>query len=297
MTLADILLFTIKLSIFLTVLSFGLRATPSDIMHLFRRPGQLIRALLSIFVAMPIVAIVLIKLLPMDPVLETTLVALAVSPVPPVLPNKAIQEEGQKSFTYGLLAAVSIISVFVIPMAFRFLDAMFQRDNSFSDEATVKTISVTILVPILGGMVILYFLPKLAERFANPLHKLGGTLLMVGFLPVLISLLPLIWSLIGSGWAIVSIVFAVVGVTVGHFFGGPESSIRKVLSLATAARHPAVAIALVTSNVTEAQKDLAIASVIVYVLISGMVAAPFLARLTKRSEKSDDAVIKQEKLA
>ena len=297
MTLADILLFTIKLSIFLTVLSFGLRATPSDIMHLFRRPGQLIRALLSIFVVMPIVAIILIKLLPMDPVLETTLVALSVSPVPPVLPNKAIQEEGQKSFTYGLLAAVSIISVFVIPMAFRFMDAIFQKDNSFSDDATVRTIGLTILVPILGGMVILYFMPRLAARFADPLHKLGGTLLMVGFLPVLISLLPMIFTLIGSGWALVSIVFAVVGVTVGYFFGGPANSIRKVLALATASRHPAVAIALVTSNVTASQKNLAIASVIVYVLISGIVGAPFLTRLTNRRAGPVEAAVTKEKLA
>jgi BASS family bile acid:Na+ symporter len=297
MTLVGILLITIKVSIFVTVLSFGLRASPSDITHLFRRPGQLIRALLSIFIVMPIVAIVLIRFLPMDVVLETTLVALSVSPVPPVLPNKAIKEGGQQAFTYGLLAAVSIISVFVIPLAFRFLDAMFQQDHSYSETGTIKTISLTILVPILGGMVIRYFMPALAERLANPFHRIGMGLLALGFLPVLISFLPLIFSLIGSGWALVSIAFAVVGVTVGYFFGGPDPAGRKVLALATASRHPAVAIALVTANVDESQQKLAIASVIVYVLISGIVGAPFLTRLTKRSEKPEETAVEQEKLA
>jgi BASS family bile acid:Na+ symporter len=140
-------------------------------------------------------------------------------------------------------------------------------------------------------------MPALAERLANPFHRIGMGLLALGFLPVLISFLPLIFSLIGSGWALVSIAFAVVGVTVGYFFGGPDPAGRKVLALATASRHPAVAIALVTANVDESQQKLAIASVIVYVLISGIVGAPFLTRLTKRSEKPEETAVEQEKLA
>jgi predicted Na+-dependent transporter len=40
-----------------------MRASLSDIAHLFRRPGQLIRALVSIFVIMPVFAIVASRLL------------------------------------------------------------------------------------------------------------------------------------------------------------------------------------------------------------------------------------------
>ena len=52
MDVATVLGLGVKISIFITVLSLGMRASLSDIAHLFRRPGLLLRALVSIFVIM-----------------------------------------------------------------------------------------------------------------------------------------------------------------------------------------------------------------------------------------------------
>ena len=56
MDTASILLLVIKASIVLTVLGLGLNATWQDALSLFRRPGLLIRSVLSMNVIMPIVA-------------------------------------------------------------------------------------------------------------------------------------------------------------------------------------------------------------------------------------------------
>jgi len=296
MTVTDALLLMIKLSVFVTVLSFGLNATLVDVLRLFQQPGRLAKALFSIYVAMPLVAIVLVKLLPMSATLETALVALSVSPVPPILMNKALKERGRKSFNYGLLAGVSIISIFVIPLAFRFLDVMFQRDGRFSEAATIQMISVTVLLPILIGMLTRHLAPGLSERLGPPLNKVGMILLLLPFVVVLIAFIPLIFTLIGSGWALVSIVFATAGIAIGRSLGGAEPADRTVLSLASASRHPWVAVALITANVGESQRQLAMAAVIVYVLINAVVAAVYLAWLAKHSDQRH-GTIKQHKLA
>ena len=56
MSVQTILVLGLQVSIFLTVLSLGMRASFSDIGHLFGRPGQLIKSLLSMFLIMPVFA-------------------------------------------------------------------------------------------------------------------------------------------------------------------------------------------------------------------------------------------------
>ena len=80
MDVAAILGLGVKISIFMTVLSLGMRASLSDIAHLFRRPGQLIKAMLAIFVIMPVFAILAVKVFSLSPVVRVVLVALSAFP-------------------------------------------------------------------------------------------------------------------------------------------------------------------------------------------------------------------------
>jgi BASS family bile acid:Na+ symporter len=121
-------------------------------------------------------------------------------------------------------------------------------------------------------------------------------LLLLPFVAVLIAFVPLIFTLIGSGWALVSIVFASAGIIIGRVLGGPEDADRTVLSLASASRHPWVAVALIAANVDESQQKLAMAAVIVYVLINASVAAVYLAWLAKNSDQRH-GTMKHHKLA
>jgi BASS family bile acid:Na+ symporter len=281
----------IKISIFMTVLSLGMRASLSDIAHLFRRPKQLIRALLSIFVIMPVFAILLVKNFALDPVIGVVLLALSVSPIPPMFPKKAFKSGGESSFTFGLLAAVTILSTLMIPLAFKMFDAVF-NDAQFSAAFLVKTLATAALLPMAIGMAFRYGAPQFSERFADPLSKIGGILLLVSFLPILIAILPTIWSLIGMGRGLALTLFALVGVTVGYFLGGSDPKERTVLALATASRHPGIAIALATANADDTPKKLIAAAVIFYLIISAIVIAPFLKWLS--GDKTEEKAVERE---
>ncbi|HEY0460814.1 MAG TPA: hypothetical protein VGC97_16880 [Pyrinomonadaceae bacterium] len=279
MSLLFIIGIGVKLSLFLTLLGYGLQATLDDVLYLFRRPGQLVRALLSINVIMAIFVALLIVIFDFNPVIEIALAALAISPVPPLLPNKALKSGGEKSFTYGLLAAVSLLSILTIPLILKIFEAIFEKRGEFSEMAVITTILISVIVPLVIGMVIRYFAPAFSERVAGALGKFAMILLIVTFLPILVGLLPLMWSLIGNGTLPAIVAFALVGITVGHFLGGPDPQERTVLALATSSRHPAIAITLASAGVAEKDAKLAAAAIVLYLLVSAIVATPYLAWL------------------
>jgi BASS family bile acid:Na+ symporter len=91
MSLSDVILLFLKLSIVLSVLAIGLHVTFADTAYLFRKPGLLGKALLSMYVIMPIVALVLAWSFDLHPAVKVALVTLSVSPIPPILPNRGIR--------------------------------------------------------------------------------------------------------------------------------------------------------------------------------------------------------------
>ena len=82
-------------------------------------------------------------------------------------------------------------------------------------------------------------------------------------------------SLIGDGALIAIVAFTILGLAVGHALGGPRSDERAVLALATAARHPAVAIGIVLAAFPD--DELAPTAVLLAVLVSTLAAAPYTA--------------------
>ena len=115
--MTGIILLVLKASIILSVLAIGLKSTFDDTTYLFRRPAHLVRALVSMNVLMPLLALVLALTFNFHPAVKIALVAISVSPVPPIFPNKAFKAGGAEKYTIGLLTAVATVSVIVIPIA------------------------------------------------------------------------------------------------------------------------------------------------------------------------------------
>jgi bile acid:Na+ symporter, BASS family len=275
MTPVTILMVLLQASLFLVVLSFGLQVRMEDVLYLFRRPLQLIKSLISIFVVMLIFAVIVTRVFDLRGVVEIALIALALSPIPPLIPNRLLKAGGGKSFSFGLLAAVSLLSIIIVPGVLRLLVAVFGLQVNFSESAVLKTISTGIVIPIVIGMVIRYFVPA-SEKFAGILGKIGMIVAVLGLLPILLALLPFMWTVIGNGTILAIIGFAVVGMVAGHLLGGPEPADQTVLAIATASRHPAIAIALASANAGESDVKLVAAVVVLYALISVVVSVPYI---------------------
>ena len=69
-------------------------------------------------------------------------------------------------------------------------------------------------------------------------------------------------------------IFVVCGLIVGHLLGGPEPDDRTVLAIATASRHPGIALAIAHINYPE-EKQLA-AAVLIFLLTNAALTAPYV---------------------
>ena len=281
-SILEALILGLMISVFLTLLSLGMRASLNDLVCLFRRPGQLARALLSMYVIMPVVAILMVKSFDLDPVIKVALLTLSVSPIPPAFPKKAFKSGGEASFIFGLLTAISLLSIIAIPLVFVLFNAVFTREAKLSESWIVQTILTRILLPLLIGMGFRHSAPALSERYGHIVERAGGILLLASFLPILILILPTIWSLIGMPTILAVVFFALVGGASGYFLGGPDPNERFVLAMATATRHPGIAITLAITNAGETPKKLLVAAVILYLIVSAIAVTPFLKWLSGR---------------
>ena len=109
MTLQALILILLKSSIFLNVFAIGLEASTSEAAYLFRRPGELVRAFFAVNVLMPLFAAILALVFNLNPAVEIALVALAISPIPPLIPRKVAKATSSGSYAIGLLIALGVL--------------------------------------------------------------------------------------------------------------------------------------------------------------------------------------------
>lgn len=275
MNMIEVILLVLKASIMLAVFAVGLQATFADATFLFRRPALLFRAFLSMNVLMPLVALALAAPFDLHPAVKIALVVISVSPTPPIFPKKALKAGGKDDYTIGLLVAAAVLSIIVIPITLEIFEKITDVPLTMQAASVALLVLSTILVPLLVGMTVRKIAPAIADRAAKPVGIVASVLLMLSALPILIGMASTVFSFIGNGKILILLAFALVGLIIGHFLGGPEPQNRLVLALATASRHPAVALAIAHANFPN--QKLTAAAVFLYVIISAILSAIYLA--------------------
>ena len=279
MSLQTLILFVLKASILLNVFAIGLKASLHDATYMFRSPGKLAKALLAMNVLMPLFAVAFVLAFHLKHAVEVALVALAVSPVPPILPRKLRKAGATESDTIGLLVAVGILAIVFVPAAMEILERVFHVPLRMTFASVAALVFITIILPLALGIAVHTLAPVAADRLVNPIAKIASIALLLSAVVILFSGAPAIWELTGNGTLVAIAAFVLVGLLIGHFVGGPKPENRTGLALATASRHPGIAIALVVANFPE--EKLAISAVLLYLLVNILVSIPYHI-LTKR---------------
>ena len=221
--------------------------------------------------------------------LKAALVLLALSPVPPVLPKKQIKVGGSESYVLGLLMAASLAAIVVVPAGITLIGRVFGQDLDVPFGVTTKVVAMSVLLPLLAGLVVVRLAPRFAARAAKPVVIASIVLLVASFLPVLVAARHLLFAQIGNFTILAIVLFALLGIVVGHLMGGPEPGDRKALALAVATRHPGVALAILH---VLAPNDKRVAGIVLlYLLVSGVVAVPYLA--WRKRARAEQGVRKQ----
>ncbi len=275
MSLAISILF-IKISIVLAVLSVGLRATLADAVCLFRHPTNLIRAFLSMNIVMPLFALALAIMFNLHPAVKVALVALSVSPVPPLLPRKLVKAGSRENYPIGLLVGMAILSIVTIPVTMELFEKLVGVPLTMPPLAVAAVVLETVIVPLLIGIIVRRLAPVRAAGAIKPLNIWSSIPLIVGVVLVLFASARAIFSLIGNGTLLVLAGFVLIGLVVGYVFAGPEPEKKYVLALATAWRHPGLAVAIATANFPN--QKLATPAIALYLIVSGIITGIVISR-------------------
>src|ERR1700752_1019788 len=188
MTMTAVILLMLKASIILSVFAIGLNTTLADATFLFRRPGHLLRALLSMNVLMPLVALVIAAPFNLHPAVKIALVVMSVSPTPPLLPNKALKAGGTEAYTIGLLVAAAVLSIIVIPLSMWMFERITGVALAMGAGSVAALVLTTILAPLLAGIAVRHIARTSAERVARPIGLFATVLLAVSAVPILIGI-------------------------------------------------------------------------------------------------------------
>ncbi len=257
-------------SILLLVFALGARATLADatglVREMFRPPHLLLRALAAMYVIVPATAVGLGLMLDLPRPVHVGLLALAVSPIPPILPGKQLRSGGSPAHVFGLLVAVSLIAIVQVPLMVVLLGRIFGRETSFGPGQVAAVIGTTILVPLAAGVVFRRVAPRRAGEVALRASRLGTGLLAGTVILILLKAGPAMLALVRGDVMLAIVSMAGIAAATGHGLGGPSASDRAILAFASAMRHPGLALAVATANLPEEPRMLA--AILLYVLVA-----------------------------
>lgn len=286
MTFAGLIVIALQASVFFTVLSFGLASSWDDIRFPLRHPSLLARSLVAMYIIVPFFAVAVTALFALHPATKIAIVALALSPIPPLLPQRELKAGGTASYAFGLLFIAALLSVVLVPVGLILVANIFGFAPQTSVPAVVQVLLITVIVPFAAGVAVHQYVPIVAARIAKPVSVGAMVVLVASGAVVLALLMPSMISLVGNGTLVVFAAFVAAGLIAGHLLGGPEANNRTVLALSSAVRHPAVALAIASANFP--QQKLVTPAVFLYLLVNVVVSIPYLVWQRRRATLGEE---------
>ncbi len=269
----QLIVLALQVSIIGTVFSFGLNTIPADFRYLFDRPGLLFRSLLAVLVITPLMAIVLVQVFEFQHAAEVALVALAISPLPPLLPSKESRIVGNTSYGLALMALLALLCIVTVPLSIKVIEQVVGRPLNVPIAAIVRTVSVAVLLPLLVGMVVRAQLPAVAERIEPVVTLVAKILLALAAVALFAGMWRAILGAIGGGAVAAMVVFVVVALAIGDLLGQPEREHSIVLALSAASHHPAIALSIASAN---APNEHFAGTILLYLLVNLVVGGLYI---------------------
>jgi len=274
MSAAKLVGLALNMSIWLMVFGIALNAGAWRVRTIFRNPALLLRSLVAMYVVMPLFAVWVALNFELNRAVLTALILLALSPVPPVLPSKQLKAGGSMNYVIGLLIVAALAAILVVPAGVDVIGRAFGYELNVPFAVTARVVGTSVLLPVVAGLAVARWAPPFAEKAAGPVAAVSTVLLLVCLALIVVSK----WSALAAqanNFTVVAIVlFIAVGLVTGHLLGGPEPDNRTSLALATATRHPGVAVAVLNVIAPTAED---VAPVVLLYLLVGMIASlPYL---------------------
>jgi BASS family bile acid:Na+ symporter len=227
-----------------SMLATGLDLTVAQIVGPLKNVGLVALALLANFVLVPLLTMGIIWLIPLEESLQIGLIVLATVAGAPFLVKEVQAARGDLSQGVALMFLLMVVTIGYVPLVLPLL--LPGVEVSAWDIA--KSLIVTMLIPIILGLLIRANSPDTAQNWTPFLNKISGVALLVMLVTGVGLNISNIIDLIGSGGFLALILFVVGSFGIGFLLGGRKASVRSVLGLGTAQRNVAAAVLVASLN-------------------------------------------------
>ena len=236
-----------------------------------------ILALLANFVLVPLLAYVITKVIPLDQSLQIGVILLGTAAGAPFIPKLVQGAKGNVAYAVGLMFLIMVVTIFYLP----FILPLLLPGVEVNPWDIAKSLIVTMLIPLLIGMLIKSHSPDVADHWAPVMNKISSLsvliLLVVGLGLNISNILSFIGTL-GIGAMVLLILGALV---IGMLFGGRDPGVRSAMALSTANRNGAAALLVATQNFSGTDT---LPCVLVGVVLVLLILLPIAKRMGARSQ-------------
>ena len=265
-----------------SMLSVGFSYTVRQIIAPLRKARLVIGALVANFVLVPLLAYAITRLLSFGEQRELGLLLVASAAGAPFVIKLAQLAGADLAIAAGVLVLLIVVSIGYMPLVV----PLIVPDADVNALDIARPLVLTMLLPLVIGLIADHFVPTWTERLLPPLGILTNIALVALLVSTVLSNLEPILDVFGTGAILAAVLFIVGAFALGYLFGITGRGTREEMALATAQRNIAAATVVATQSIGEVDT---IVMVVVTSTVTMVILFPAAAALRKRVEAETGA--------
>jgi predicted Na+-dependent transporter len=227
-----------------SMLAMGMSLTMAQILQPLKNARLVALALLANFVLVPLLAYLIVRVIPLDQSLQIGLIVLSTAAGAPFLPKLVQGAKGDIAFGVGLMVLLMVVTIVYMPVVLPLL----LPGVSVNPWDIAKSLIFLMLIPLAIGLLFKSHSPESADHWQPVMNRISGLAILILLVVGLGLNISNILSLIGTGGIVALLLFIVGSLLIGFLMGGSDPAVRSVMGLGTAQRNVAAAILVSAQN-------------------------------------------------
>jgi BASS family bile acid:Na+ symporter len=259
-------------TVFAVMFDLGLGIVPGEFRWVWRHPGVIAKALFSVLIAVPAVALLVTQVFDLARPVAIGIVLMSISPGAPVALRRSLDAGSHRSFAPALQILIALLAVVSMPLSIAVLNEFYAGRATIAPSELARQVFVAQLLPLGLGMLARRVFPARAAWLEPRLGRLANILLIALTILVLFS----VWgAVVGAGpWIALAIaIVTVLALATGHWLGGPEPGTRTSVAISSAMRNPGLALLVTALN---GASPAIIATILVYLVVSAFIVLAYV---------------------
>ena len=267
-----------KLSLLVFVVSalFGTGATLTvrQILEPLRNVRLVITSIAASFLVVPLIAIVITRIHPLEEPLQIGLILLSITAGSEALPKITGIVKGNTGYAVGLMCLQIIVSLVYVPL----LISVLLPEVSINHMKLVLKLVLFVLLPLMGGLLLKARHELGAARMEHILHKISMVSLILVFVLLIAAKFALVLDILHLEVVLTVIVYLALSFAAGYLLGSPNPDNRMTLAVGSILRSGSIALVVAS----QAFRDPKVIIMIMLILILMLPVLPAMIWMFRR---------------